>query len=121
MTRSIRSVRITDSTEKPGKRAKAVFTFDDGKGLTRYFGAAGSNGTYYDGAPRSKRDAYLARHRVNEDWSDVTSPGFLSRYVLWESADKVLDIIKQKTKTDDVKIKLKKIKVVERPGSKKKS
>lgn len=31
-----------------------------------------------------KRKAYIARHKVNEDWSDPIKPGTLSRYILWE-------------------------------------
>lgn len=30
-----------------------------------------------------KKDAYLKRHRVNEDWTDPLKKGTLSRYILW--------------------------------------
>ena len=31
-----------------------------------------------------KRLNYIKRHDVNEVWSDPTTPGTLSRYILWE-------------------------------------
>ena len=30
-----------------------------------------------------KKDAYIARHKVNENWNDPKSAGALSRYILW--------------------------------------
>lgn len=47
------------------------------------FGSKGSN-TYLDGASEEKRDAYIARHSVNENFHKV-SAGALSRWVLWSS------------------------------------
>lgn len=65
------------------KKYDAVF--DDGKVVS--FGARHENGVPYDDylltGDRAKRERYIARHRVNEDWSDPQSPGALSRYLLW--------------------------------------
>ena len=81
-------VNIMNSTDKD-KKLMAVFTFDDGKTKTTHFGASG----YMDFILYNKRDgkkkadekkkAYLARHKVNEDWNDYTSAGSLSRWILW--------------------------------------
>jgi hypothetical protein len=30
-----------------------------------------------------KKDAYLARHKVNEDWTTPYNAGSLSRWILW--------------------------------------
>ncbi len=30
-----------------------------------------------------KKNAYIARHKVNENWNDPTSAGALARYILW--------------------------------------
>jgi hypothetical protein len=41
---------------------------------------------YYKQDPKlakQKKESYLARHRVNEDWNDVMSAGALSRWILW--------------------------------------
>lgn len=41
--------------------------------------------TYADGASEEKKKAYLARHSKSpgQDWSDPTSAGSLSRWLLW--------------------------------------
>jgi hypothetical protein len=79
------TVTRTPSTEK---KYKLVATFDDGTRVT--FGAKGCmDFTLYharDGlhVAAKKRKAYIARHRVREDWNDPTSRGALSRFILWE-------------------------------------
>ena len=52
------------------------------KGKKVHFGAAGSQ-TYLDHHDKAKREAYLKRHRVNENWDNPTSAGSLSRWLLW--------------------------------------
>ena len=49
--------------------------------VTIHFGSATST-TYAEGASDEKRDAYIARHKVNENWDKINA-GSLSRYVLW--------------------------------------
>jgi len=39
--------------------------------------------SYIDHNDKVKRAAYLARHRVNENWKDGYSAGALSRFILW--------------------------------------
>lgn len=46
------------------------------------FGARGSS-TFLDHKDEKKRLAYVARHRVNENFNDPLSAGSLSRYILW--------------------------------------
>lgn len=75
-------LRIVPSSNRL-KKYDAVF--DDGKVVS--FGARHENGMPYDdylnSGNRMKRDAYIARHRVNEDWTDPYTAGTLSRYILW--------------------------------------
>jgi hypothetical protein len=47
-----------------------------------HFGQAGGQ-TYIDHGDKAKREAYLARHKKRENWSDPFSAGALSRYLLW--------------------------------------
>jgi hypothetical protein len=47
-----------------------------------HFGSKGSS-TYLDHKDEDKKNAYLARHKVNENWNDRTSAGALSRFILW--------------------------------------
>jgi hypothetical protein len=46
-----------------------------------HFGQRGGN-TYLDHHDELKRENYLKRHMVNEDWSEV-NPGSLSAFLLW--------------------------------------
>ncbi len=68
---------IYESTRKD-KRLMAVF--DDG--TTTHFGLKGGN-TYIDHGDKQKRDAYIARHKVREDWSNYKSAGSLAKWILW--------------------------------------
>ena len=69
---------IKPSTRQ-GKRYMAVFH----DGTTIHFGQEGGS-TFIDHKDEAKRKAYIARHRVNEDWSNPKTAGSLSRYILWE-------------------------------------
>ncbi len=66
---------------------KAVFVNDDMKKTVR-FGAAGM-GDYIQYSKKGldigdkHKELYLARHAAREDWTDYTSPGALSRWILW--------------------------------------
>jgi len=50
---------------------------------TIQFGSKTST-TFAEGASEQKRDAYIARHRVNENWTTANA-GSLSRWVLWSA------------------------------------
>ena len=47
------------------------------------FGSKGST-TFISGATDEQQKNYIARHRVNEDYSKI-GPASLSRYILWGS------------------------------------
>ena len=70
-------VSITKS-DKTDKRYKAVF---DGKKTIHFGSKRGS--TFIDHKDEAKKKAYLARHRVNENWDDPMTAGALSRWILW--------------------------------------
>lgn len=84
----VRLVALMPS-DRPGKKLKAVFVTGHGT-LTRHFGAEGHGDyvMYYEASPtvaREKRRQYIARHgKGGETWDDPTTPGALSRYLLWE-------------------------------------
>ena len=69
------SLSPSDSDQK-----KYKIVFSNPK-KTIHFGSKGSS-TYLDHKDKDKRDAYIARHRVNEDWTKINA-GSLSRYLLW--------------------------------------
>ena len=52
---------------------------------TVHFGAKGASTFLEHGDPKIKA-AWVARHRVRENWGDYTSAGALSKHVLWNKA-----------------------------------
>ena len=76
-------------SERPTKKYMATFCLCDGetkccdKERKRvHFGQKGSS-TYIDHKDDKKKDAYIARHKVNENFNNPLSSGSLSRYILW--------------------------------------
>lgn len=79
-SRKLRLVKITKSPKKD-KKLMAVFE-RDGKEIVRHFGAKGySDFTMHKNPERMKR--YSMRHKSRENWKDPTTPGALSKYILW--------------------------------------
>ena len=77
---------------------------EDKRTKTVKFGAKGYNDytIYYkeDGKKKADemKDAYIARHKVNENWDNPYLPGTLSRYILWEHKtvkESLVDYIKR--------------------------
>lgn len=76
-------------SNKPEKRFKATFCLCEKKNECKgtnhkevHFGQKGGS-TYIDHKDDKKKDAYIARHKVNEDWTKPTTAGALSRFLLW--------------------------------------
>jgi len=74
---------------------KLMATFSNGR--TIHFGAKGlKDFTIYSkgdkDVAKQKKDAYIARHKVNENWNDPTTAGALSRWVLWNLPTKEASI-----------------------------
>jgi len=47
-----------------------------------HFGSKTSS-TFIDHNDNLKKKNYIARHKVNENWKSPTTPGALSRFLLW--------------------------------------
>jgi len=74
---------------------KLMATFSNGR--TIHFGAKGlKDFTIYSkgdkDVAKQKKDAYIARHKVNENWNDPTTAGALSRWILWNLPTKEASI-----------------------------
>lgn len=113
MSSSIVSLKITDNNtgKNKTKRAIAEFKLSDGKTKKIYFGMENSRGTFFDGAPELKKLNYIKRHsKMNEDWtqSGIMTPGWLSRFVLWEKPGnkQTLEFLKTKTNIPIISVKL---------------
>jgi hypothetical protein len=102
---------IVKLSDRPDKRYVAVFYDKEKKVKTTHFGYAvtdDKNGikkygsTYIDHKNDTLKDAYIARHQVNEDFNNYMSSGSLSRYILWEkkSLREAINNFKRKFKLD---------------------
>lgn len=67
-------------SDRDGKKLKIVLMIN-GKKRTYHFGSDVST-TYSEGADETKKKAYIARHRIKENWNEINN-GSLSRYILW--------------------------------------
>jgi len=72
---------LTASTSAT-KKYKAVFRLDNNKTKTIQFGAKGYS-DYISSGDEEKKAAYIARHRVNENFNSPMTAGALSRWILW--------------------------------------
>lgn len=107
------SITINDNPDGE-KRLIADIKYKDGRTKKIKFGFKNSKGTYADGASDKKRDAYIARHRVRENWQDFESAGAFSRWVLWDkrSNKDIENLLQNKTKASKVKVSFKRYKVL---------
>jgi hypothetical protein len=77
------SVSFSAPTAK-GKRLKAVFRNKEGRKKTVQFGSA-TGSSFLDHKDEKVKDAWIARHRVREDWTVPDNAGSLSKHILWET------------------------------------
>lgn len=75
------SVLITVSPRKT-KKYRAVFFRQGQYWKSVDFGAKGYE-DYTIHKDERRKERYIERHRVREDWDEYTSAGSLSRYILW--------------------------------------
>ena len=70
-------------SKRKGKKRVAIFYYDDNNKLkTTHFGAKGMS-DYTIHKDKKRKERYMKRHKVNENWNDPTTAGSLSRYILW--------------------------------------
>ena len=76
----MRFISLAPST-RPTKKLMIKLMTDDNKIKTIHFGSRHSK-TYIDHHDKKKRENYLMRHFMNEDWRQI-NPGSLSAFLLW--------------------------------------
>jgi hypothetical protein len=74
-------IRIVPSSN-PDKTYDAIFELDSGKIKKISFGARGAE-TFLTTRDEARKAAYLARHRVRENWMKPDNAGSLSRWISW--------------------------------------
>jgi hypothetical protein len=68
---------------RDGKKMMAIFEHcTTGRSKTTHFGAAGMS-DYTKHKDNDRKNRYLARHKVTQNWNDPTTAGALSRWILW--------------------------------------
>ena len=73
---------IKPSTRADKKRMAVFRNIKTGRTKTVHFGASGmSDFTKHRDPERKQR--YINRHKVRENWDDLMSAGALARYILW--------------------------------------
>ena len=83
-------------SDKDEKRYKVILKKDDKKKTIHFGYKTGS--TYVDHNDNKKKTAWIARHRVREDWTDPYTAGFWAKHLLWNKTtitDSILDIEKR--------------------------
>jgi hypothetical protein len=71
-------------SRRDGKKFTAVFVNRrTGRSRTRHFGSRGMSDFTINRSPE-RRALYHERHWKRENWDDPTTPGALSRWLLWE-------------------------------------
>jgi hypothetical protein len=73
-------VSITKATDDKHKY-QAVFDIDGRKKTTKFGQAGAEDFTIHKDEQR--KENYISRHKSRENWSDPTSAGALSKFILW--------------------------------------
>ena len=72
-------------SNKPDKKFIALYLSPNGKLKKIYFGANGYDDFTLTGNIKQKQ-LYISRHQKREDWNDIHTAGFFSRYILWNES-----------------------------------
>ena len=73
---------VIQKSSSKSKKYDAVITDKEGKTKTVSFGAKGySDFTKHKDEERKQR--YIARHKVNQDWKDYETAGMWAKNILW--------------------------------------
>lgn len=96
-------IKIVKS-DKPDKKFKAIFiNKNTNKEKIIHFGSSSNKDyTIYSSTDKEKaekmKNAYIARHKVNENFNNPISAGALSRWILWNKPTIQASILDYKNK-----------------------
>ena len=82
-------MRLINLQPANDEKHKYMATFElNGRTHKVKFGALGYNDyinycRFSLGMAEERKNQYIRRHQVREDWTDITKPGTWSRYILW--------------------------------------
>ena len=83
-------------SDKPEKKYAATVETETGREKTIHFGDASMKDytLFSAGEREARKRAYLSRHERREDWTDPTTAGFWSRWILWGPYTNVTENLK---------------------------
>ena len=87
-------------SRRKGKKYEIILLID-GKKKSIHFGSNVSK-TFVEGATLEKRNNYLKRHSLNEDWNYI-NPGSLSAGILWGNSNDINENLKDYMKEFNIK------------------
>jgi len=79
---------VIKKSDKSGKKYMAIFTKDNGRSKTTYFGQSGAPDYTLTG-DKERRRLYRQRHRKDLTTNDPTRAGYLSYYILWGNSTSI--------------------------------
>jgi hypothetical protein len=88
-------------SRRKGRKYEIILRID-GKKKTFFFGSNVSK-TLVEGATLEKRNNYLKRHSVNENWNEI-NPGSLSAGLLWGDSNDIQENLKDYMKEFNIKL-----------------
>ena len=88
-------------SRRKGKKYEIILMID-GKKRSTHFGSNFSK-TFVEGATIEKRNNYLKRHSVNENWNEI-NPGSLSAGILWGDSNDIQENLKHHMKEFNIKL-----------------
>ena len=83
---------VISKSNRKDKKLKAVI--DNKK--TIHFGASGYS-DYTKHKDDNRKDAYIQRHKKNENWADFKTAGFYAKHILWNKPS-ILESVKDTNK-----------------------
>ena len=83
---------VISKSNRKDKKLKAVI--DNKK--TIHVGASGYS-DYTKNKDGTRKDAYIQRHRKNENWADFKTAGFYAKHILWNKPS-ILESVKDTNK-----------------------
>ena len=92
---------IISKSSKPDKRLLAQFPTKK-----VHFGARGGS-TFVDHKNMQTKKAWMARHRVNEDWDQYDTAGSLSKNLLWNKPNLKASIANLNSRQKQFRFKMK--------------
>ena len=93
---------VIKKSDKSGKKYVAIFTRDNGRTKSTYFGSAGMKDYTLTG-DKERRRLYRQRHKKDLNTNDPTRAGYLSYFLLWGESKSIRENIKNYKKRFNLK------------------